>query len=191
MHPPTRSTRTFSTFGALALAALLALSAGCAHRPDVRHDQDPSADLRSYKTFAFYEHASSEPSSYAALLGQRLQQATRAELERQHYVYSERSPDLRVALRLVVQNKQELRSAPGTRGLHGYRGWASNDLETVDYRQGSLVIDLVDTRRNALVWHGVAEGRLDAKAIEQPGPAIDAAVGEVFKRFASADARSR
>jgi hypothetical protein len=79
-----------------------------------------------------------------------------------------------------VREKQEVRSAPGARGFHGYRGWVSTDIETVDYKQGTLAIDLADTRRNALVWHGVAEGRLDAKAMEQPGPAIDAAVGQIL-----------
>lgn len=163
-----------------ALAGLLALAAGCATPLDVRRDQDPQADLRSYKTFAFYEDASAGAPGYATLIGQRLKQATREQLERQDYVYSERNPDLKVALHLVVREKQELRSAPGARGFHGYRGWVSTDIETVDYRQGTLAIDLVDTKRNALVWHGVAEGRLDAKSMEQPGPAIDAAVGRIL-----------
>jgi hypothetical protein len=162
-------------------AALLALAAGCTTTTlDVRRDQDPGADLRSYKTFAFYEDAHGGAPGYATLIGQRLKQATREQLERQDYVYSERNPDLRVALYLVVREKQELRSAPGSRGFHGYRGWVSTDIETVDYKQGTLAIDLVDTKRNALVWHGAAEGRLDAKAMAQPGPAIDAAVGQIL-----------
>lgn len=178
MHPTRHPVPTMA--GTLALAGLLALAAGCATPLDVRRDQDPQADLRSYKTFAFYEDASAGAPGYATLIGQRLKQATREQLERQDYVYSERNPDLKVALHLVVREKQELRSAPGARGFHGYRGWVSTDIETVDYRQGTLAIDLVDTKRNALVWHGVAEGRLDAKSMEQPGPAIDAAVGRIL-----------
>lgn len=174
-------TSTPKTLVSLAAVGLLALAAGCTTTSiDVRRDQDPSADLRSYQTFAFYEDAPGGTPGYATLIGQRLKQATREQLERQDYVYSERNPDLKVALHLVVREKQEVRSAPGARGFHGYRGWVSTDIETVDYKQGTLAIDLVDAKRNALVWHGVAEGRLDAKSMEQPGPAIDAAVGQIL-----------
>lgn len=162
----------------LAALAVAALAAGCATQPDVRHDQAPGSDLAAYKTFAFYEPAAAP---YASLLEQRLRQATRAQLERQHYVYDERNPDLRVNYALHVIDKQELQSMP-TAGRFGWRGW-NNGLQTVEYRQGTLAIDLVDARRNALVWRAVAEGRLDAKAMEQPGPAIDAAVGELFARL--------
>jgi Domain of unknown function (DUF4136) len=165
----------------LAALAVVALAAGCASQPDVRHDLDPAADLGAYKTFAFYD-AGHAP--YSTLLEQRLRQATRTQLERQHYVYDERNPDLRVNYALHVVDKQELQSMPGA-GRFGYRGW-DNNLQTVDYRQGTLAIDLVDAKRNALVWRAVAEGRLDSKAIEQPGPTIDATVGELFARFPGA-----
>jgi Domain of unknown function (DUF4136) len=167
--------------GALTLAALLALAAGCANRPDVRTDQDPTAELTRYKTFAFREPAATDQAQYTDLLAARLKQATRAQLERAHYVYSERDPDLHVNLRLIVSEKVEIRSLPTARV--GWRGWGHKNIESFDYRQGTLAIDLVDAKRNAVLWHGVAEGRLDAKAIAQPGPAIEAAVGEVFARF--------
>ncbi len=83
-----------------------------------------------------------------------------------------------------VADRVELRSVPTGRGFYGYRGLSHGGVETVDYRQGTLRIDLVDSQRRALVWQGVAEGRLDAKAIHSPGPSVDAAVGEIFARFA-------
>jgi hypothetical protein len=161
-----------------AVAAAAVLAAGCAGTPNVRQDQDPTVDLHAYKTFAFYDAADR---GYASLVGQHLKQAAREQLERQHYVYSELNPDLRVAMFLVVAEHQELRSTPG-RGPYGYRGWNSG-LETVNVRDGSLRIDLVDARKNALVWQGVAEGRVDAKALQNPGPALREAVAEVFARY--------
>jgi hypothetical protein len=172
----------------LTLAAALAFGAlgtGCATKPDVRADQDPGVDLASYQTFGFQPAAESSP--YNTLLAARLKTAARDQLERAHYVYSEQAPDLRVNLRLVVSDKQELRSVPT--GRIGWRTWTASSIETVSYRQGTLAIDLVAAHRNALVWHGVAEGRLDAKAMEQPGPAIEAAVGEIFARFPGAGAK--
>jgi hypothetical protein len=166
----------------LALAAVFTLAAGCATKPDVRSDQDTSVELAAYKTFAF--HATAESSPYAALLASRLKAATREQLERRHFVYSEHAPDLRVNLRLAVDDKLQIRSSPP--GRVGWRAGFNRDIETVEYRQGTLAIDLVDVKRDALVWHAVAEGRLDAKATKQPGPAIEAAVAEVFARFPAA-----
>jgi hypothetical protein len=148
----------------------------------VRTVQESDADLRAYKTFAFYESASP---GYLSLAETRLRSAAREQLERQHYTYDEQHPDLRVNYALHVLEKQELRSTPSG-GRLGYRTWTGGGVESVEYRQGTLAIDLVDARRNALVWRAVAEGRLDAKALQQPGDTIDAVVTDLFTRFPGA-----
>jgi hypothetical protein len=162
---------------ALALASTVLLAAGCATKPDVRFDQDPAADLRAYTTFAFFEPLAADGQRYTSLLASRLKQATREQLERQGYVYREGNPDLRVNIALRVAEKQELQ---GWRT--GYRGWASH-ADINDYRVGTLMIDLVDARRQALVWQGVIAGRLTEQTIKEPGPAIEKAVAEVFAGF--------
>lgn len=175
MNNLTRSTRRAFGIGAL---ALLTLAAGCATKPDLRFDQEPGSDLTAYRSFAFYEPADG---AYMSLLEKRLRHATRNQLERQNYVYDERYPDLLVNYGLQVLDKQALQST--YQGGLRYRGWGGSGVESVDYRQGTLLIDLVDTRRQALVWRAVAEGRLDAQALQQPGPTIDAVVAEMFTRF--------
>jgi hypothetical protein len=163
----------------LATLALLAITAGCATRPDVHAGHDPDVDLKAYKTFAFYESASP---GYMSLAEKHLRATTREQLERHRYTYDEREPDLRVNYALHAADKQELRSTLGGTRL-GYRGWANSSVESVEYRQGMLAIDLVDARRNTLVWRAVAEGRLDSEAMEQPGAVIDAVVSEMFTRL--------
>ncbi len=165
----------------IALALLAALAAGCATKPDIRLDHDAAADFRAYRTFAFYDNdhpAGAATPRYTTLLDARLRQATRAQMEKHEYAYSEVDPDLRVNVRLQVVERQELRSTPGARP---YRGWSG--IETVDYRKGTLAIDVVDAHRHALVWRGIAEGRLDDKAMAQPGPAVDSVVNELFAAF--------
>lgn len=167
--------------GLAALAAIAAVAAGCATKPDVRTDQEPGSDLAAYQTFAFFAPSDN---NYMSLLEKHLRAATREQLERQHYRYDERNPDLRVNYSLQVVDKQELQSS--SPGHLTYGPWLYTGVETVAYRQGTLAIDLVDASRNALVWRAVAEGRLDRKAMEQPGPTIDAVVGELFTRFPGA-----
>lgn len=182
--------RTISSLLGAAAAILILLSAGCASGPTVRIDKDPSADLRAYKTFAFFEPAARsgplpplpffEPAAlgggrYTTLQTRHLQRATREQMERQGYVYDDMHPDLRINAVLHVDDRIELRS-------YGYIG-LNGGLDSGYYRQGTLSVDLVDARRNALVWQGVAEGRIDTQAGKDPGSAIEAAVAEIFAVF--------
>lgn len=161
---------------ALGLGALLA--AGCAAKPQVRQHQDPSADLHRYKTFAFYEPLATERGRYSTPLGSHLKRATREALEREHYVYDETDPDLRVNLFAMVVERTDLRSTPAGPGFYG-----AGRVDSVDYRQGTVIVDLVDADRKALVWRGVAEGRLSETAMKNPQAAIDTAVSEIFAQY--------
>lgn len=172
---------------ALPIAALLsaALLAACTTTPGLRYDRDPSADFEAFRTFAFYEQPSAEALPYKSLVDRRLLQATREQLERQGYVYSESEPDLRVNLFVKVSEKIELRSSAPSRGLYGHRRWSS-DLETRPYREGTLCVDLVDAKRHVLVWQGVAEGRLGAAATQDPGAVAERTVREVLAALPAA-----
>jgi hypothetical protein len=185
--------RTISSLIGAEAATLILLSAGCASGPTVRVDKDPSVNLRTYKTFAFFEASArlgpfppistlpfAEPAArYTSLQSQHLQRATREQMERQGYVYDEAHPDLRVNAVLHVDEKFELRSTPGAYGYIGLGG----ALDSAYYRQGTLSVDLIDVRRNALVWRGVAEGRVNTQSDKDPGSAIEAVVVELFAGF--------
>lgn len=164
----------------LVALALVATLAGCASAPATHVVTDPQADLRSYRTFSFSEAGKGE---YSTITGNRLKQATRAQLQRLGYTYVERNPDLRVYILLKVEDRQELRSVPTSAGRFAYRGWVSSAVETVQYREGTLAIDLVDTKRNAMVWRGITGDRISKSDMKNPGATIDSAVRELFAAF--------
>lgn len=168
-----------------ALITLTAVLAGCASAPNVMVDRDSAVDLKQYRTFGYYDTTATDASRYSTLLTSHLKRATRAQLERHGYAYADVDPDLRVDFFLDVADKQELRSRPST-GRFGYRSWAGASYDLVEYRQGTLRIDLVDAKRNALVWQGIARDRIDEKSAQNPGPALDAVVGEIFTRYPNA-----
>ena len=106
-------------------------------------------------------------------------------MESRGYAYSEADPDLLVNFYANVQDKQEIRSTPVSVGYYGYRrglygGISTSDIQTVDYKQGTLSIDLVDPRQKILVWQATAEGRVSSEARKNPGPAIDGVVSEMM-----------
>lgn len=181
MKPPRLPRATVAL--SLAAAALLLGLGGCASKPDVHSDREPGVNLQAYRTFAFYEGM---PVAYETLLDGRLRQAAREQMERQGYVYSDADPELRVNLLLRVIDRQELRN----RGGFGYRGWGGA-LETHEVREGSLTIDLVDTKRRALVWKGVIGGRVSDEAVKDSGAAIGKAMAELFAEFPGGGTRTR
>lgn len=176
-----RTFRSSCSAAFMCVAVSVIVLSGCAATPDIRLDKDPNVDLGSYKTFGFFEPVATDKSRYTTLISGRLKKATRDELERRNYVYSESNPDLKVNFHVNVVDRQEVRTSPTSIGPFG-RVWYS-EIDTVNFKQGTLSVNVVDTRKNLLVWQGIAEGRLSRKAIENPGPVIEKTVSEVFTGF--------
>lgn len=177
---------------ALLFAPLIAiLASACASGPQIRADADPSTNLRSYKTFNFLDDvAPQRQAAYSSMLATRLKSATRRELEQRGYQFAESNPQLLVNFHANVEERMDVQSTPSMGGFYGYRAgrygmWAGypQDVTTTHYKQGTLAIDLVDAAKKQLVWQGVAEGRVNKKAQENPGAAIDKVVADIFARY--------
>ncbi len=167
------------------LAAATLILGGCASGPEIRTDTNPAASFAGYKTFGFFSPLATDSEGYETVLSARLKSATRRAMESRGYAYSEASPDLLVNFYANVEDKQEIRTAPFAIGYYGYRrglygGFNTPDVETVNYKQGTLSIDLVDPSQKMLVWQATAEGRVSREARTNPGPAIDAVVAEMM-----------
>ena len=181
--------RATSVARAVSTAGLVMLVAACATKPDVRADTDPSANMSSYKTFAFFDQLATDKSKYATMLTSRLKDATRREMQKRGYQEATSNPQLLVNFNTNLENRTEVQSTPSA-GFYGYRAgmygaWASypQDVYTTNYQQGTLAIDVVDAARKQLVWQGVAQARITDKMRENPSQAIDAVVAEIFTKF--------
>jgi hypothetical protein len=53
----------------------------------------------------------------------------------------------------------------------------------VEYRQGTLAIDLVDAQRRTMIWRGVAQDRLTRKDMQKVDETIRDAVQELFAGY--------
>jgi hypothetical protein len=157
----------------LGLATLTLALGGCATKPDLSHIEDPSVDFHSYHTFAFLP---TRPDAPPSLVERRLLAATRSQLERRGYALDELAPDVLVNVAAIMEERQGLRAVSGN--LPGTEG-----VESEDYRLGRLGIDLIDTQRREVVWHGTAEGRVSAAMLREVGTAADKAVEAVFQGF--------
>lgn len=176
--------------------ALAAMLTACASRPTIRTDGDPSVNVASFKTFGFYDSVSTDKNQYTSMLSTRLKDATKRELEKRGFTYTSSGAALLVNFHVNIENQTDVRSTPSTGvgvgrgGYYGYRagmygGWAGypQEVETVHYQTGTLSIDLVDDSKKQLVWQGVAQGRINKKALDNPAAAIERVVGEIFAKF--------
>ena len=181
----------------LCLSALIVAAAvlfGCAAtRPDIRTDYDRSADFSTYQTYGFADELGTDRAGYSTLLTTHFKQAVDQEMQRRGYRYTGSNPDLLVNFFANVRHVTTVRSRPRvvvSYGYYGYRygmysAWPlyADDVDTVHYRVGTANIDIVDAGRNQLIWEGVAEGRLTREAMENPQPAIESVVAELFSRY--------
>jgi hypothetical protein len=111
------------------------------------------------------------------------------------YQYTEESPDLWVNFnanpRATAESKSHISPSYGystgyyayRAGLYGLPVIAFEDEETVNYRVGTGNIDIADANKKMLIWEGIAEGRLTEEMLANPGPAITAAVAEMFAQY--------
>jgi hypothetical protein len=184
------------TIRSLVSAAVLALAlAACSSGPNIRTDVDPAANFAGFETFGFFDPLATDKAGYSTLLTARLKDAARRELEARGYRYDQASPDLLVNFNVNVVDKTEVSSTPSMSAGYGYYGYRAGmygawsgypyDVTTTNYKQGTLTIDAVDAERKALVWQGVAEGRIKKEVMKNPAPAIDAAVAQIFQSFPS------
>ncbi len=177
----------------LLAALLLALLAACATGPRISSDSDPRADFSAYRTFAFYSPLAIEREGYASLVSGRMKAAARAEMEARGYRYSEEAPDLWLNINAYMQRRTDVSTIPDVDYAYYYsyrhRGYVAvpywHDRTTVHrYTEGTMNIDLVDAERNALVWEGIAVGRVtrnqDAAARDA---AIDATIRDIFAAY--------
>lgn len=176
---PRRARRPVFTFALAALALV-----GCAASgPTIRTDVDPKADFSGYRTFGFYP--AETPAGYSGFIARYLEEAISRELTARGYTRAD-AADLMVNYHLQARDAVEVTQTPAT--YYGWRSayrWGAMPYETNvrKYTEGTLNIDLVDRTRSQLVWAGAAIGRVKQQSLDNPQPAIDAVVAQIFERY--------
>jgi hypothetical protein len=174
-----------------AVAAAVVVSV-CASTPEIHRETNPDATFGSYKTFGFFSPVASDKFADESLLSQHLKDAIRYRMELKGYVFGARAPDLLLNFYVNIQDTQDVRTTSELAGYVGYAGgyygyrtgyyrvFDTGTVETVNYRQGTLTIDLVDAKHKVVAWTATAEGRVSRDALTNPGPVIDTLVTDMM-----------
>lgn len=177
--------------GTRLLALVLAVSlAGCASKPRVFVNADPTVDFSSYQTYGFLPTLSTDKESYESMESNFLKVAVAQQLDRRGLTYAE-NPDLLVNFYIHTKDKLRTRSVPTMGAYYGFRdpfydtwgGYGGYETRVDQYTEGTLNIDFVDAVDKKLVWEGAVAGRVTDEAIRNLEKTIDEAVAEIMSGF--------
>lgn len=181
---------------ALPLAAALLLT-GCAPYT-IKYDVDPGADFRAYRTFEWYaasRRARGQTKGQAnggnEIMDRRVRQAVERQLVAKGYapVAASAEPDFLVTYYPIYRDRRvRTTTSVGVGGGWRYRPWGygvgARFSEVRHYKEGTIVVEVVDGRSNQLVWQGAAVGALTA--LDDPQEAqeqVARAVADMLEKF--------
>jgi hypothetical protein len=153
--------------------------------PAITTNEDPSADFSIYRTYNYIEPlAIMGPDGTRPLVGTFVVNAINREMEVRGFARSN-SPDLLVNFDLYSKTKVAVGSSRVQRRYNRarYGSWGGYQNPTQEYRQGTLIIDLVDARRKVVVWEGLAQGYMRTEAREVTQDLVDEVVNLIFVKF--------
>ncbi len=180
-------------FKIAAFATLSALLAACASGPEIESDYDHSADFSQYRTFGFFQPLSIETRNYSSIIGDHFRTAITREMTLRGYTQAKNS-DLLFDVSAVFQDKTSVTQTPsmGPSPYYGYRRgyydpWGGygygTETHVRQYTEGTVNVDMVDAKRQRLVWEGIAKGTVKEKGREGMEQRIASGVSLMFANY--------
>ncbi len=155
----------------IALAALITPLAACSSTT-VQSDFDPNYSFSGLSTYTWAQRTTQgqDPAVYNDIVEARVKEAVNQALQAKGYreVSASDSPTFLVAWHGAINTKQNINTV-GTSYGYGwgwYGGWGGPGISTsttyvTEWKQGTLIVDIVDPKGNKLVWRGSAQGEVD------------------------------
>ncbi|HVV17278.1 MAG TPA: DUF4136 domain-containing protein [Polyangia bacterium] len=172
----------------ISLLALAVATSACATLK-IATDFDHAANFSQYRTFKLVGGTllvNGVPDKGNTLVKRRIEDALRAALIAKGLTETLGRPDLLVGYHAGARSRTEIETMPTygpNLGPYWYGGWwgpGFQDWWTRTYEEGTLVIDLVDASRHALVWRAYASTEVNPPVSEQK---IREAVDKAFEHY--------
>lgn len=163
------------------LAILSIFISGCSSLT-VSTDYDSKIDFSNLKTYRWHvanEHNEASLKYLNHILDQRIRSTIDTKLQSEHFIKEPASSgpvDFLVNYSVVIDDRVDVRTYnnyngmyPGYvyRGRYGYYGAGygvaystGSETQVTHYKQGTLIIDIINPATDQLMWRGSADGRL-------------------------------
>ena len=165
--------------GLIVLAAVLP-AAGCSTQLIVKHDYDKSVNFKQYSNYNWMDTSGGD--GVSDLNDMRIRRAVERDLASKGYFKTTGGePELLVTYELTVTNKEDITT-------HNYDYWRGAQTESyVDvsvYREGTLVVDVVDPVQRRVIFRGWATGVVQGElSPEQADALVNEAVSKILSKF--------
>lgn len=165
-------------------AALLVLLTACGPSVRVFYDRDENINVANYKTYSWLSAEAIEakglnPIYYNELNDIRIKNAVNSQLHAKGFESVSGKGELELHYHIIVENKSSETIEPYNYTYTPY--WRK--MSVYHYREGTLMVDIMDKQKNALVWRGYAVEVITDKTTTKPEEAINYAVAKIFKSF--------
>ncbi len=171
--------------GVLLLCAVL-LAAGCSS-VSVSTDFDSKVDFAGLHTYSWIDTPQSTSANVQkelvmnSLVEGRVKNAVNEQLAAKGFKETTQDPDFLVAFHMGVQDKTDIQSWGYG---YGYWGLGGGGVSTVNYREGTLILDFIDPKTKDLIWRGVGKKVVSKNATpEKRQQGINDAVAKILKQF--------
>lgn len=168
----------------IAVILLLGSIMSCSDQIRVRSDYDAEVDLTKFKTFNWLPAKEIESKNNPLLLNEltfkRLRKAIDQQLALKQVQFSDSNPALLVHYHIIVDNRTAIR--PAVYGYNYGAYWMRNQVDAYQYREGTLIIDLMDASNRNLLWRGWGTSVMD-DTIDLTEEQINGAVAKILKSF--------
>ena len=161
--------------GAAVVALLFAL-AGCSNQPSFTVDYADDADFSSFRSYRWYDDIhGSELAEYRQYNSSDKRVRTYVDRElKAHGLRESTTERADVWVNYHISKEQQMRidsfsryPSAGMRGVVGVGTYGSavslgysSGPSVRTYKEGTVVLDIIDARSSKIVWRGIAEGRL-------------------------------
>lgn len=161
---------------------LVCVLSSCSNELRVYTDFDHSVSIQRFTRYKWLTaqqiEARNNPLNLSELTDRRIKGAVDAQLKEKGYIKSD-TAQIILHYHVTVENKTTVRPEPFGYNYGHY--WVENELDTYRYREGTLIIDFMDSENCNLIWRGWAVSVIDDEVISEE--MIDKAVVEIFKKF--------
>lgn len=147
-------------------------------------DYDRSANFNIYKTFGFTKESKNLPAN--ELVKNRILNAIASNLKSKGLSESE-TPDMLIDLGLKTKNKKDYSTTHyDLSGYYGRRwrvgtGISQSNTKEINYTEGTLVINLIDAKKDQLLWMGTGTGVVSDKSIQEEN--LTNAINKILEGF--------
>lgn len=159
------------------VSIVILMMTSCAVHYELFTEAEGGTNFRDYVTFSIIENTTEIGMPIDTSQRIQFDKAIEEEFEDIGYLLSN-DPDLKIAWFI----KEDTALEPGVYNAY-YSKWRSpKAMQVYEYQMGSLVLDIIDTSTEKIIWHGRVSGRIDKGELDIERE-IQKIIKEMFKSY--------